>query len=70
MNTIESMCKDCAHAPVCSLREDMTRVVKSANELQVERTDGHFTALSDMPWIKPVKIECLYYLPKNATMIR
>ena len=70
MNTIESMCKNCAHAAVCSLRDDMSRVIKSTNELQVKRTDGHFTALSDMPWIKPVKIECLYYLPKNATMIR
>ena len=70
MNTIESMCKGCAHAPVCSLRDDMARVVKSANELQVERTDGSFIALGDIPWIKLATIECLYYFPKNATMIR
>lgn len=70
MNTIESMCKCCVHAPVCSLRDDMARAVKSTNELQVERTDGRSIALGDIPWIKPVKIECLYYLPKNATMIR
>ena len=70
MNTIESMCKCCVHAPVCSLRDDMSRVIKSTNELQVERTDGRSIALGDIPWIKLAKIECLYYLPKNATMIR
>ena len=70
MNTIESMCKNCAHAAVCSLRDDMSRVIKSTNELQVERTDGRSIALGDIPWIKLAKIECLYYLPKNATMIR
>ena len=62
----ETICSGCAHLQVCSLRNDMLSVISSIDNLTVSLGDNRMAYLRDIPWIKPISLQCIHHLRKEA----
>lgn len=62
----ETICSGCAHLQVCSLRNDMLSAISSVDNVTVSLGDNKYAMLRDIPWIKPVNLQCIHYLRKEA----
>lgn len=66
----ETICSGCAHLQVCSLRNDMLSVISSIDNLTVNLGDNRTVHLSDIPWVKPISLQCIHYLQKEVIFKR
>ena len=62
----ETICSGCVHLQVCSLRNDMLSAMSSINNMEVSLGDNRMVYLRDIPWIKPISLQCIHYLRKEA----
>lgn len=60
----ETICSECVHLQVCSLKNKMLSVISSLDNLNVSLGENNYIKLLDIPWIK-TKLECEYYLRKQ-----
>lgn len=66
-----TMCTDCSHRDVCSLKDQFIAAQKAVDEVSVNLgCDGNkmsFKRLRDFNWIKRMKLECTHFIPKRTT---
>ena len=64
----ETQCTHCVHREVCSHKERFLSAQKAVDEFTVSYADREFIRLRDIPWIKPVKLECSYFSGRFPVM--
>lgn len=65
-----TMCANCSHRDVCSLKDQFIAAQKAVDEVSVNLgCDGNkmsFKRLRDFNWIKRVKLECTNFIEKRT----
>lgn len=66
-----TMCANCSHRDVCSLKDQFIAAQKAVDEVSVTLgRDGNkmsFKRLRDYDWIKKVKLDCIHFISKTVT---
>lgn len=74
MSCKEVACSSCIHLHVCSYKKDLIRAQENIDDVNIvldrEETTIRNIKLCDIQWIKPVKLECIYYAPSVLPSIR
>lgn len=74
----ENICLDCIHLSVCSLRDAFQSAQKAVDECVVSepmtQDDGRVLMktgyIRDIEWIKPITLQCHYYIRKGEPIVR
>lgn len=65
----ETMCTRCAHCEVCALKNNFLAAQEAVDNTTVylDSDDGkvRMMKIHDMPFIKPVNLECKYYMAQQ-----
>lgn len=68
----ETCCSRCIHLKVCSLKERFLKVQEAVDNVKIyiPEPDGmRELRLSDIDWIKPVKLSCANFLDPTSQII-
>lgn len=58
----ETLCTSCVHLPVCSKKEEYLAAQTAVDKVFVGTGDKQGIYLRDIKWIKPVQLQCNYYM--------
>lgn len=70
----ETQCSSCIHREVCALKNDFLEACAAiSNFTYTYDKDGSIVRISDVPFIKPVELQCKYYhkisIPRDVSNI-
>lgn len=66
----ETLCTSCVHHEVCSKKEEYLAAQKAVDNLFVKKNDVIGNYLNTMTWIRPVQLQCIYYMSNGYGTIR
>lgn len=69
----ETICSRCAHLDVCKYKEELLNAQETVNNITISRDrdkeDGiRLIKLRDIPWIKRVRLECIYFQGRESNV--
>lgn len=62
---VKKTCEGCTHYEVCSLKTELELAEKALDEVSYSVKGEGIKLIRDVNFIKPIKIECVYYLKKG-----
>lgn len=63
----ETLCSQCDHLQVCSLKKDFIAAQQAVDNVCVSLGDRTMKDLRNFDWIKPVALECVHFDKRQPT---
>lgn len=66
----ETLCTSCVHREVCSKKEEYLTAQTAVDDILVGLGDKGVIHLRDIKWIRPVQLQCTYYMSNGYGTLR
>lgn len=66
----ETLCTSCVHCEVCSKKGEYLEAQSAVDNTQVYLEERSSYYLRDIKWIRPVQLQCTYYMSNGYGTIR
>lgn len=63
----ETLCSQCDHLQVCSLKKEFITAQQAVDNVCVSLGDRTMKNLRDFDWIKPVALQCVHFAKQRPT---
>lgn len=63
----ETCCTHCAHLPVCAFKGYIIGAQEAIDKLTIMTPKAEHEYIHDIDFIKPIYVECTYYMPNTTT---